>query len=624
MKHKSLVAAVLLLAMVIVLAGCNYVSRPVGAGNNAQDSSSMLGVLMQQPTKTIIEETTQVEVIKPNTSTPQEPTPEEPTPEEPVVETPSSPFQVTEDVFTKIEELLQKVSDNIVDTTSATGVSDELMKGRTVYVYTPFDISGKDDAMMKAVASKLNMTVVVNNLNKTGALYSAQMKKIVLSDTKADIMYVDQNTWGDIQYYTQPLTSFVNFELGDKLGTFHGAMSANYTISDGFFPSEQLTCDYYVAAGIGAPYLLAYNKANLVTTGTLAASVDPVNMTEYAEVKLADPVKMYTDGTWGLKAMQQMLINSTVNKRVGLATVQNVKANTGWWFGCDNVAGFKLNLYSKAASASSAEDFYSVAGLSRMTLDTIQDLYWTNTGKNDLNVATFVQESEKDKAITKLFNTYIGTDKATQYAMLGIEASDLASVFAQAGDADWDFVGYPYGTIAENIIRSTEPNEDGNYMHANGEDVLECHSAGWASGFAVLERCANPAIALRFAEDYTVAWQEDYESSFVDLLSKEQIKRYEDMKNNMGVTFYTSMISHVAEAPLAFPGASSKVASDALSASTEFAATPELFTQLIYNKEVGVGPYNPKLSGKWSDFFTTARADGMAGSYQLARVMFNY
>ena len=84
------------------------------------------------------------------------------------------------------------------------------------------------------------------------------------------------------------------------------------------------------------------------------------------------------------------------------------------------------------------------------------------------------------------------------------------------------------------------------------------------------------------------------------------------------------MISHVAEAPLAFPGASSKVASDALSASTEFAATPELFTQLIYNKEVGVGPYNPKLSGKWSDFFTTARADGMAGSYQLARVMFNY
>ena len=630
MKRKSVVAGVLLLAMVIVLAGCNYVSRPVGAGNNAQDSSSMLAVLMQQPVKTIIEETTQVETVRPSTSTTNPgttttpPTTEKPPVETPTDETPTSPFQTTEDVFAKIEELLQKVSDDIVDSTSATGVSDELMKGRTVYVYTPYDISGKDDTMMKAVANKLNMTVVVNNLKQTGALYSAQMKKIVLSDTKADIMYVDQNIWGDIQYYTQPLSNFVNFELGDKLGTFHASMSANYSISDAHFASEQQTCDYYVAAGIGAPYLLAYNKANLVTTGKLAANTDTASMMNYAEVQLADPVKMYNDGTWGLKAMQQMLINSTVDKCVGLATVKEVTAKTGWWFGCDNVPGFKLNLYSKAATLSSADDYDSVAGYSRFTLDTIQELYWTNTGANGLNVAAFVNENEKDKAITKLFNTYIGTDDASKYAMLGIEAGDLATIAAQAGDADWDFVGYPYGTIAENIIRSSDPMEDGEYYFENGEDIVKRHSAGWASGFAVLERCANPAIALRFAEDYTVAWQEDYESTFMELLSDEQQARYEDMKNNMGVTFYTSMMSHVTEETLAFPGASDKVSSDALSASAEFSATPELFTQLIYNKEVGVGSYTPSTAKKWSDFFTTTRADGMAGSYELARVMFNY
>lgn len=625
MKRKSFVAAVLLLAMVIVLAGCNYVSRPVGAGNNAQDSSSMLDVLMEQPTKTITEQTIIIEEQKPAEPKPEEPTPEAPEePEEPQEETPTSPFQVTEDVFTKIEELLQQVASNMVDSTSATGVSDELMKGRTVYVYTPYDISGKDDTMMKAVASDLNMTVVVNKLDLDGALYSAQVRKAALSDTKADIMFVDQNIWGDIQYYTQPLTSFVNFELGDKLGTFYGAMSANYSISDAYFASEQQSCDYYVAAGIGAPYVLAYNKDNLVTTGKLAAQEDTVNAMSYKEVALADPVKMYTDGTWGLKAMQQMLINSTLDKQVGLATVQNVKANTGWWFGCDNVAGFKLNMYSKAATLSTVDDYYSVAGLSRHTLDTIQELYWTNTGKNDLNVAAFVAENEKDKAITKLFNTYIGADQASQYAMLGVEAHDLAAIAAQAGDAKWDFVGYPYGTIAENIIRSTEPDEEGNYLYSNGEDVVTTSTAGWASGFAVLERCANPAIALRFAEAYTVAWQKDYEGGFMDLLTEEQQARYKEMKTKMGVTFYTSMMSHVSESALAFPGASSKVSSAALSGTAEFAAARELFTQPIYNKNVVAGAYDPVSSPKWSSFFTTTRADGMAGAYELARVMFNY
>ncbi len=620
MKRKSFVAALLLLVMVVVLAGCNYVSRPVGAGNNAQDNSSMLGVLMQQPTKTTVEVTTQIEVQRPvqggeNNGSGAEPEPPE--------ETPDSPFDVTEDVFTKIEELLQQVSNDMVDSKSATGVSDDLMKGRTVYVYTPYDISGQDEVMMKSVAGKLNMTVVVTNVGKTGAMYSAHMKKVVLSDTKADLMFVDQNTWGDIQYYTQPISSFVNFELGDKLGSFHSSMSANYSISDAYYASEQQTCDYYVAAGIGAPYLLAYNKANLVSTGTLAASTDPATQVPYYEVKLADPVKMYNDGTWGLKAMQQMLINSTIDKCVGLATVKDVASNSAWWFGSDNVPGFKLDLYTKAAEPAAAEDFVSVAGMSRFTLNTIQDLYWNNTGKNGMNVAAFIDASEKDKAITKLFNTYIGTDAATKYAMLGIEAGDLVNVFGQAGKADWDFVGYPYGTIAENQIRSTDP-VDGVYYAANGEDELKTHSAGWASGFAVLERCANPAVALRFAEDYTVAWQEDYEGDFMKLLSKEQKARYEDMKINMGVTFYTSMISHVAEAEAAFPGASGKVSSTALSASAEFAATPALFTQPIYDKETAVGSYNPVSAKAWSDFFTIEKADGMAGSYELARVMFNY
>ncbi len=631
MKRKSLVAAVLLLVMLLVMAGCNYVSRPVGAGNNASDSSSMLAVLLEKPKKTTVEQAT-IEQETGNTGNvgndqPSDQPSDEPT-DEPVSSA-ESPFATTTDVFSKIDELLQQVSDEIVDAKSATGVSDELMSGRTVYVYTPYDISGKDNTMMKSVANKLNMTVVVNNLNQNGALYSAKMKKIVLSGTKADLMFVDQNTWGDIQYYTQPLTSFVNFDLGDKLGSFHKAMSANFSISDNFYKSEQSIADYYVASGIGAPYLLAYNRDNLVTTGKLEETTDEVNFITMAEVKLADPVQMYKDKTWSLGAMQKMLTNSTVGNCVGLATLKDTTASVNWWFGCDNVAGFKLNVYSKAALTSAVDDYFSPAGYSRFTLDTIQDLYWNNVGANKMNVAKFIQTAEKEKAITKLFNTYAGSDADGQYAMLGIEASDLTTMFSQAGKADWDFVPYPYGTATENLVRSSEP-VDGNYLHANGEDTLQLSAAGWASGFAVLERCGNPAVALRFAEDYTLAWQDDYEGEFMKLLSEEQKARYEDMKKNMGVTFYTSMMSHVTEAPLAFPGAAGKVtannslAANSLAASSEFASNPALFTQPIFDKNTALGSYNPQNIQKWSDFIDVNRANGMSASYQLARAMFNY
>ena len=262
MRRKSALAVILMIVMVVALTGCNYVSRPIGAGNNASDNSSLLAALLQQPTKTIITENTVVltdPVVKEEpeepTEEPEEPTeePEEPTEEpEEVIEI-TTPFQTTNDVFEKIEALLQKTADSIVDATSATGVSDELMKGRTVYVYTPYDISGQDEAMMQSVANSLNMTVVVNNLNTTGASYSAQMRKIALSGTKADLMFVDQNTWGDIQYYTQNINSYVNFELGDELGTFYSSMSHNYSLSDSYFDSDKSVEKFYVAAGIGAP-----------------------------------------------------------------------------------------------------------------------------------------------------------------------------------------------------------------------------------------------------------------------------------------------------------------------------------------------------------------------------------
>lgn len=627
MKRKSLIAIALLLVLVFVLAGCNYVSRPIGAGNHASDTSSQLSVLLKQPTKTVVQQTVQniTEILKEPEKQPSEPEPE-PEPEPPVDETASSPFELTTDVFSKIEELLKQVSDKMVATTSATGVSDELMKGRTVYVYTPYDISGKDEAMMKSVANKLNMTVVVNNLNKTGAAYSAQMKKIALSGIKADLMFVDQNTWGDIQYYTQPITSFVNFEIGDKLGSFYSGMSANYSISNAFYKSEQTVFDQYVASGIGAPYLLAYNRDNLVTTGTLPQEVDASDNT-YFEVNLQDPVKMYDSKTWGLKAMQQMLINSTKGKTVGLATVKDVTSNVNWWFGCDNVAGFKINVYSKSALPPSTDDYYSPAGMSRYTLDTIQELYWTSTGANKLNVAQFIDETEKDVAISKLMNSYIGTDSASKYAMLGIEGADLSTMFAKANGADWDFVAYPYGVATENQVRMLTPDEDGIYrIGVDGQDVLALPSAGWASGFAVLKRCATPAVALRFAEDYTLAWQEDYESSFADLLSEEQAERYKNMKKNMGVTFYTSMISHTAEMLTVHPEAAGKVNTlgSGLSASAEFISYPALFTQPILDKNTAVGTYNPAIMPKWSNFINTTRANGMAASYDYARVMFAY
>lgn len=622
MKRKSVVAILLLIIMVFAFAGCNYVSRPTGIGNVATDTSANLEALLQQPTKTTIKQDQQVidNTQKPvdNGNTPTTPEPE-PEPEKKS----DSPFSNTSaDVFDKIQALLKKVKSDLKDATSATGVSDSLMAGRTIYVYTPYDVSGKDDEMMKAVAGKLNMTVVVNNLGTTGVDYSVKMKKIYTSGIKADLMFVDQNIWGDIQYYTQPITSFVNFEIGDKLKTFRSSMSQNYTISDSFYKSEQNLCDYYVAAGIGAPYLLAYNKANLKSSGTLAQTTDD-NGIDYKAVTLADPATMFKDHTWGLKAMQQMLLQSTVDRCVGLATVKDFQSNTGWWFGSDNVAGFKLNAYSKAAELSSEYDRYSVAGSSVQTLDTIQELYWTTKGSNDMAVASFISDTEKEKAVTKLFNTYRGSDAVGQYAMMGITAEDLPQMFESAQGAKWDIVGYPYGAMTENIIRSSEPT-DGIYYEENGEDTVGMYTAGWASGFAVMERCQTPAIALRFAEDYTKAWNENYESSFMSLLSDAQKARYEEMKSNMGITFYESMMTHALEASSAYPGAASKTSSDQLNAMSEFTASSELFTHLIYAKETPLSSYTARNYPKWSSFFTTVRADGMAASYQLARVMFNY
>lgn len=640
MKRKSIAAILLLVAMVFALVGCNYVGRPVGAGNNATDTGNMLSKLLEQPTKTVIEQS-EVQIQEKEEEKPapapdngnDDPTPAPAPDDNPTDDDkqPEDPFDITEDVFQKINDLLKKVADDMVDAKSATGVSDELMKGRTVYVYTPYDISGKDQSMMKSVASKLNMTVVVNNVGKEGAYYSAYMKKVALSDTKADIMYVDQNTWGDIQYYTQPLTSFVNFELGDKLNTFRSSMSQNYSISDTFLKSVQMTFDYYVAAGIGAPYLLAYNKANLVSNGTLAAGAAVAGGDVLSAVTLADPAEMYKDKTWGLRAMQQMLINSTVDKCVGLATVKDSNSNMDWWFGCDNIPGFRINQYTKAADYSYDTtddyfDYYSASGLSTKTLDAIQNMYWTNTGSNGKFTANFINASETDKALNKLFNNYVGADPVAKYAMLGVEAQQIPQVVEAAKNASWDFVGYPYGTIYEDIRRSCEPNANGDYLinDESDEDVITPATAGWAGGFAVLERCVNPAVALRFAEDYTVAWREDFEGKFTGLFSDKQLARYNDMKANMGVTFYRSMKSHVTDSAEAYVGADEKVSSTALSAMGEFTAAPELFTQLIFDKETPVGSYVPKTAKSWSAFFTPERVDGMCAGYEIARVMFNY
>ena len=124
MKRKSVAAVALLLVLAFVLAGCNYVGRPIGAGNHAMDTSNKLSELLKQPTKTIVEQTVQniTEIEKAPTEAPPSEEPGEPE-KEPI----TSPFQVTTDVFSKIEELLQQVSDKMVDSTSATGVSDELM-----------------------------------------------------------------------------------------------------------------------------------------------------------------------------------------------------------------------------------------------------------------------------------------------------------------------------------------------------------------------------------------------------------------------------------------------------------------------------------------------------------------
>ncbi len=626
MKFRKTLAAVLLIALMGTLAGCNYISRPKGAANNGEDISGKLSSLLTIPVYNYAAPTHKTEdVTVPGDETTETPTNEEPTDETPVEETPVyTPFTSTFDpqaLLSKIDALVKTMKAARGTANSATGVSDELLANRSVKILVPdtFPIS-EEDAAVQAISSQYGCAVNVKRMG-TGAAYAAACRRAVLSGDKVDLMYVDNASWGDLHTYTQAINTFVNFSLGDKLGTFSSAYSKRFYVKDDL---DDTLIHYYVAAGMGAPYLLAYNKGNIKNT-TLAESATS-DGTTLRSVNVVDPVTMYNNRSWGIDAFTALLQSSTTGSNVGLASVIDQLSGLDIWYGMENVAGFSI-------SSATGKATVNLTPANNATVDVVQNWYWNTKGSDAKNfVGSLVNASawSNGTVYQKLFNRYSGADSVKSYSFVACELTNLKAISeaAESMGANWDFVAYPYGQTYENMYRTmTETDfnakvEADKQLMAGEEKGIVTPAAGWVGGFAVMKTCQNPSVALRVAEEYTKVWKAEFETPYYNLMTTEQQARYNDMKSNIGVSFVRSWVEKAINTNVAYPDAAkyfygyattggSITSEDPDYYTTDrsnyvalsfFDNNPALATQPIYHKNDALGFYSPQIQKSWSAY----------------------
>ncbi len=630
MKFRKILSVLLIVVMLASLAGCNYITRPWGAANNGEDISSKLSDLLIIPSYNYEqpEEQTKVEYIeKEEEPEPEDPpVEEEPEPEDPVL----TPFTSTYDaaaLLSKIGDLISNMQVARGVANSATGVSDELLAGRSIKILVPdnFPISEEEEAV-KALAAQYGCAVNVKRMG-TGTAYTAACRRAVLSGDKVDLMYVDNSVWGDIHSFTQPVNSFINMELGDELGTFSSVFSQKFYVADDL---DNTVRNYYVASGIGAPYLLAYNK-NKVATATVAEGQTIVEdePAVLRAIEVTDPVEMYNSRTWSISALNAVLEASTKDGVVGLASQTDTLAGLDIWYGMEGVGGFNI-------SSTTGKAAVKVDAKTGKTVDMIQDWYWNTKGADAKNyVGSLVKASAwDDKSVyQKLFDTYTGNDVVNSFAFAACEVTDLVDLktVADEAKASWDFVAYPYGITYENTYRVNTADEFAQLLaddEANAEDpeyeqAVITPVAGWAGGFAVMKTCENPSVALRVAEEYTKIWKDLYEDPAVKVMTDDQKARYEDMKANMAVSFVRAMAEKAADVNAVYPDvpayldpSSSDVGSsmsvqDPNKFVTErsnymalifFNDNAELATHAMYHKNEANAVYDPTIHSSWTAF----------------------
>ncbi len=631
MNLKRISAVLMIIAVVLSLAGCNYIGRPSGAANNSEDISSMLKNLLIIPSfnyQPAPEGDPEYEYVGPDLVPMPEDTEPEPDPD-PVY----TPFTSTFDSVTllsKIDELVQAAKEVNGPANSATGVSDELLNGRVVKIMVPdnFPIEEENEAV-QALAEQYGCSVNVRRAG-TGSTYVANCRKAALSGDKVDLMYVDNSIWGDVHSFTQPIQNFINMELGDEVDTYTSAYSKKFFVQDALDAS---VINYYVAAGMGAPYLLIYNKDNLKAATLAEETVLNAEgaKTTLREINVTDPAEMYTNGTWGINAFTAMLQASTAGSNVGIASEIDRLDGLDIWYGMEDFAGFLINSTTGVANLVAQEELTSV----NRSVDVVQDWYWNLKGEDQKNyLGSFAPADDYSDEIVfeKLFNSYNGNDSIQSFSFVGSDLQDLAAIdkMAEATGNEWEYVAYPYGETYEDTYRAMTEEEFNAAMAAEGEDAekLATPVAGWVGGFAVMKTCQNPSVALRIGEEYVKIWKAEYETPYLELMNEEQLARYKDMKSNTGVSFVRAWTEKAADVNEAYPGYSKYFYSFNYAGGTNVSGNtmqyldPDAYSTdrsyylgLIHfdnNAELVVAPmyhknqvntiYNPDIQTSWSGF----------------------
>ncbi len=660
MNLRKILAVVLVMAVLASFAGCNYVQRPTGAANYGSDISDKLSDLLIIPDYQYEEPGTEDEYVyvgpaldeekdeEPDNNEEQEP--DEPVEPDPVY-TPFTSTYDAEELLSKIENLISTMKVQRGVANSATGVSDELLSGRSVKILVPDDFPiDEENEAVKAMAAQYGCAVNVRRVG-TGSAYTAACRRAVLSGDDVDLMYVDNSNWGDVQTFTQSINSFVNFELADKLNTFSSSFSKNFLVQDDL---DETLVYYHVASGIGAPYLLTYNKAN-IKTATLAeeTTVDSSGLvTTLREIQVTDPVEMYNNRTWSINAFTEMLKASTGGTNVGIASELDALEGLDIWYGMEGYGGFTVSAGTgKAALVDSAAP--------SKTVDIVQSWYWTTKGADNKNyIGSFEKASAwaNESVYEKLFNYYAGSDAVESYSFVACQLDDLdeVSAMAEMTVSDWDFVAYPYGETYEDTYRALMDDEFATMVQndkdmAAAGDLEEPYEkevvipvAGWAGGFAVMKTCQNPSVALRVAEEYTKIWKAENEAPYLELMTEEQQTRYQDMKENLRVSFVRAWAEKAADVNATYPnyanylyglttasGANITVQNPDAHASERayylglsfFDNNAELVTHAMYHKDEATSIYNPSIHTTFSAFMEGAPSDTAEGVVETSRLV---
>ncbi len=636
-KLKSILAIVLICLMLVVLAGCNKVNRPDGANNNSTDNSNRLVSLLEKveiPQDIPVDTPEEPDEPEPDEPEPDEPEPDEPEPDEPEPDEPepdepepdepepdepvgATPFDAPGDVITKINAILGELTQETVDANSATGVKDELMTSRTVSVYMPERLFAGQEDSIGTIAANLNMNIDVRFMPND---YASTIRREVLAGKRIDLMYVNQEAWGYSQHYSQEISKFINFDIADKLGTFSSMLSKKFAVGG---PDDGLM---YVASGIVAPYMLVYNKNNIAVpsytikgdTYTDPDSDEDATPDEYKDVVIKEPTEMFKEGTWSVQAFTEILKASTTTGRVGFASFANDDRNLDMWFGMEDNAGFSIDASMRNTNVETS--LVANEGLEFVgeNMDYLQSLYWSQTGVDKSNyVANFVNighgtgtinTAEYNATLDKVLGKYTGSDMVSSYSFMPIDLSEYNDVmaYAKAKGVELDFVPVPYGYTVEQAIRMGEPDETGIYYDENSFAV-EKYAASMIGGFSVVKTCQNPSVALRVAEEITLAWKNDYEAPIVNSMTDAQKERYAAMKAAPGVSFFRSIVANVEDDYHFTNGSELSARLNGDQKSTyqvlQSVATPGVLTQPMYAKNSALGAYVPQTFTKWSEFF---------------------